>query len=637
GSVFKSDTLVEQGKEISATEDLNQAHYNQLLADKGTPLEILAGQYGGEAIHMGQMGKISAGLMNFAKTKFAGSMKFLTRVISSLPFAAKAGTAEFHDTYAETGDALTSNAVGLGASAVTALMSQWDGVLNNIEAAGLPYIPEIVGKLSTVPGSGALAGVGRWGKAFGLWLGNVGKTAVNEFLQEPAENVATTFLTDLIKGKNPLDRDWKEYSKELMSEGVGAAIISLGSSAATLPPYARTAKVIESQLGKSELTAADVETFVNAMKEDMKDPQIVEEAQKRAENIAVEVRTGELVSDGGPAHVDTSASTKAKKSVDEEQKELDKTAEKRNAAGAETLAAHKAFNDNPSDANKARFSAALKAEQAANEQYDEAVTKAQAAQAELETAQASEQAQSEAVIDAARAQARAEVQTAFSANVESRVASDSVSEYNGSTGGVMNGEEGRGYDGRGSSGSNVEGRGGSPQNDRLDSRTAIEGWSPTGEDRAEAPGVITRASKGYEAFEKAVSNSGLRYDDGEPIILYHGTRNEFETMGRMDFAGGPQNYDTSHGIYLTNDINVANLYSFMYGNIEGRQSIHPVALNTDRIARFDADGFGQDPDYQNYVALLIEKYNKYAGKENFSQNLEKALARELAEMNIEEH
>lgn len=413
GSAFGAESLVAQGKKIASSTDSATSYFDQLLADKGTPLEIIAGKYGGEAIHMQQLSGIASGLMGFAAVKFSGASKFITRMIGSLPFAVEVGAADFHETYNETNDVIVSAGTSLAAAGVTALMSNWDGVLKNIEAQGLPYIPEVVEKLSVSPGSGALAGVARWGKSFTLWLGNLCKTAVNEALQEPAENMATTFLTDLIKGDNPFDKDWAKYGKELKAEAVGAAILSLGSTASTFSAYTRSAKVVEAQMNQSELTPADVETFVSAMKEDVKDPQIVAEMKERADNIAVETRTGELVSEGALAPVDTSASTKAKKSVDEAQKALDKTTAKRDAAAAETLAAHKAFNENPSDANKTRFSAALKAEQAANEQYDEAVTKTQTAQAELETAQASEQAQSEAVIGAARAQAQAEVQASI--------------------------------------------------------------------------------------------------------------------------------------------------------------------------------------------------------------------------------
>ena len=609
GGAVGSEKLTATGETIAADMDSTAAHYHQLVRDNGTPLEIMAVQYGSEIAHQLQLGSAASGLMRFSNAKFGESLKFLQRMISAAPFAAEAGAGEFFETYEETKDPLLSAGTGLAGYAVTSLMSQWDGLLRNIEANGMPYIPEVVEKLSSVPGSGALAGATRWGKGFLMWLGNLGKTAVNEAVQEPAENVATTFVTDLIKGKNPLDRDWGEYGRELIAEGVGAAILSLGSSASTMPTYARSVIVAESQMGKSELNASDVQAFVDALKQDMSDPQIVEEAQRRATDIAVEARAGELMAQGALAEVDMSAVVEAEQALVDAEIAL-------TSAVADTDAALKNFDANPADDGaKNQLLSALDAEKKARSAQEAAVKT-------LDEAQASVQAQSDAVMGAVRVQAEAEVEAALRANEKNRVARESVSGYNEPAGGVMNGEKNRGYDGRGSSGSDAEGRGGNPKRNGLVRRTAVES-SAADASRGSLAGVVSRESRGFESFKRATSE-GLKGEDGNTLILYHGTGEDFEMLERRD----GRNYDTSNGVYLTNSLAVANEYAFRSSNT-GKQYIHPVAVNSQKVVYFDGDSFMQNPDYQNYVAKQIEKYNRYADKKGFAEKLDIALAHEV--------
>lgn len=166
----------------------------------------------------------------------------------------------------------------------------------------------------------------------------------------------------------------------------------------------------------------------------------------------------------------------------------------------------------------------------------------------------------------------------------------------------MNGEKNRGYDGRGSSGSDAEGRGGNPKRDGLVRRTAVESKKADTSGGTLA-GTISRGKSGYESFKRAASKGPVG-ENGEPLILYHGTGEDFEMIERRD----GRNYDTSHGIYLTTSPSVANEYAFRSSNT-GEQYIHPVAINSQKIAYFDGDSFFQNPDYQNYVAKLIERYN----------------------------
>lgn len=411
GELTGNEGWVEKGKEISSEMDAKLDAHNALLMQNGTPLEILGAQTISEMTKMHTFGKASEFLNAGASIAFSGKFKWLTRFISSTPFAAESGVREFDETYEETGgDFLTSFLSSSAAAGTTMLMSRFDGILKNIEAKGMPFIPEVVKSLSAAPGSGVMAGAARWGKAFGSWLWNLAKTGINEAVQEPAENVVTTFLTDAIKGENPLDRDWEAYGKELIADGAMAFMLSLGSSVSTLPTYANSVKVAEAQMGKSQLTGDDVKAFVEALEADAKDATIVDEATNRATNIAVEAKTGELVAQGALPDVDTSKAEQAQeKLAAAEEKAADAAAVLANS-DQELAIANERMNEDASDQNTAAVLQAIQSNTAAREADRKAQRELQKAQADAEAAQAEVEAQTAGAMDAVRAQAAAEVE-----------------------------------------------------------------------------------------------------------------------------------------------------------------------------------------------------------------------------------
>lgn len=400
GKLFGNEWLVEQGEKSMATFDERVAHYDTVLAENGTPLEILAAQQGSEIVHMAQVGSLSKALQAFNVIKFGGATNFLTRALMGTPFALESGGSTFQETYTETDDFLTSLGAGATATAVTSLLSQWDGILKNIEANGMPFLPEVVEKLGSVPGSGFKAGVARYGKAFGMWLMNGLKTVANEAAQEAVEGGTTDLLVGLIKGKDLSDVDWAQFGKDRVTDAVGSVFLTLGSVATTMPPYARSAKVVEAQMRKSDVTPKEIATFVEALKEDLQDPNIAEDARERATNIAVEARTGELIAEGAAPEVDTSA-------VDAAVKKVAETEAAEQSANEAVNRANEAFNANPADEKaKNQLVSAISEQANARKAADDA-------RAEQANAQANRDATSTEAMNTVREQAKAEVQKRF--------------------------------------------------------------------------------------------------------------------------------------------------------------------------------------------------------------------------------
>lgn len=299
GRLFGQENWVKTGEHISGEQDAQLAGMNQILLEKGTPLEIIAGQAGSETAKMYTLGAASQWIHRGNMVHFGEKVKWLQRALTSAPFSAESGIQEFHKTYQESqGDASLSFMTSLGAFGASTLANQFDGVLPNIEAAGMPYISEVVDKLNAIPGTGVKATIKRWGKAGELLLWNMIKTSVNEGVQEGAENVLTTAVTDAIKGESIFDRDWNEYGKEVRADAMMGAIMSVGSSVSVMPAYSRSVQVAESMMGKSGVTMGDVNTLVGALAEDMNDPVMAEEARERASAVAIETRTDELIASG---------------------------------------------------------------------------------------------------------------------------------------------------------------------------------------------------------------------------------------------------------------------------------------------------------------------------------------------------
>lgn len=389
GKLFGNEQLADYGAEFANEMNNTLAGHNEVLMENGTPLEIMAGIAGSEMVKMQQMGGIAKAFGNASAAVFGDKLKFLTRMISSAPFAAESGLREMWDSYNEGEDYLTSAAAGLGAAAVTAAMSQWDGILKNIEASNMPYVEEVVEKLALVPGSGVVAGLSRWGNMFGHFMVNIGKTAVNEAVQEPAENIVTEAVTGLIKGENPLERDWQEYGRELTADALMGGLISIGSSVSVFPSYANSVKVAESLMKKSAITAEDANTLVNAVAQDLQDPTIAETVRERATKVVTEAKAGEMMASGA---IDGSAVEAAKKSVSKATERFE-SAQRKNELTQQKLAdATRRMNENPADPKATNeVLAVIEEKNQAQEEMVTAQREAQEAQGEYEAAKANVQ------------------------------------------------------------------------------------------------------------------------------------------------------------------------------------------------------------------------------------------------------
>lgn len=429
GELIGSEDLINYGKENMETFDRQVAHYDTVLAENGTPLEILAAQQGSEMLHMMQLGNMSKAISQFNAIKTGGAVNFLTRVLMGTPFALESGGSTFQDTYSETDNYLTSLAAGTAATAVTSLLSQWDGILKNIEANGMPYLPEVVEKLGSIPGSGVKAGIARYGKTFGLWLMNGLKTVVNESVQEAAEGGATDILVDLIKGENLSEKDWAAFGEDRMAEAVGSVFLTMGSVASTMPTYARSAKVAQSQMHKSNVTIEDVNTFVAAVQADLQDPEIVAEMQDRAQNIAVETRTGELIAAGALGEIDTSAVDAAKEAAYAAGNNLAEAEGALEASNAAMERANEKLNANPADDTaKNDLLKAIAVQQNARKGAIQARDEAARAEETLTAAQAEQAAATTEAMNAVREQARAEVTQNMAAAQEARLQQEAAAE-----------------------------------------------------------------------------------------------------------------------------------------------------------------------------------------------------------------
>lgn len=401
GEVFNNEWLINYGKETMEHGDKAVAHYDQYTAEHGTPLENLVAKQGSELVHMAQLGSLSKIASAYKVVKAGRGAGFLTKVLMASPFALEAGGSEFQETYAETDNYTMGLAAGAAATAITSLLSQWDGILKNIEANGMPYLPAVVEALGSVPGSGVKAGLARWGKGFGMWMLNGLKTLANEGAQEAVEGGATDIIVGLIKGEGLRETDWSAFSKDRLADAVGAVFLSLGSATSTMPAYARSVKVAESQMLKSDLTAKDVATFVSALKADMQDHEIARDMQERALNVAVETRTGELIAEGAMDGLDTSAVEATQTKLAESETALTE--------------ANTAFNANPAD-------------DSAKNEVLRLIKERDAARAEAEKSQADCDAAAAELMNTVREQARAEVTQNMAAVQEARMQQEAAAE-----------------------------------------------------------------------------------------------------------------------------------------------------------------------------------------------------------------
>jgi hypothetical protein len=425
-----ADKTIESGQNLATHYDKIQANEDAVMREYATPMEYFTASAGSEAVKMGVqsvagsavVGKVvpsvtqvmtgKDGLKTLQTAMDLVKIEGLTsKVAAATPFIADSMASEYNATYAETKNPVTALLTSVVSGFATTAIMNVDAI-KNIESMG-KLIPEVVDTLKAVPGVGMLANAKRYGKMGMMYIGNMFKTAANEAIQEPTESLLKTWVTDTLKGKDFFeDRDWKAFGAELASDAFYAAIGTFGNTMASLPSWSRSATYANQMMGKTGLTAQEVVGQIDAFIEDMNDPQVVAQLEANLNEAAVEARTGELVSEGGLAPVDTSAVTTAEQKVAEAEEVLVDAEIALTQATAESDAALAKFQENPSDENTKRLSAAIAAENKAKKDQEKASAGLQKAQTALGEAQSAVQAQSEAAIGAARAQAQAEVQTA---------------------------------------------------------------------------------------------------------------------------------------------------------------------------------------------------------------------------------
>lgn len=425
-----ADKTVEAGQQVAGYYNQISAKEDAFMRENARPLEYFAATAGSEAVKMGVQsvaGAAAAGKVadSIGKIMSRGGARQLqtaldlakaeglaSKMAAASPFLTDSVTSEFNETYAETESLPTALLTSLVSGFATASLMNMDAI-KNIENMG-KFVPEVITALKATPGSGLMATAKRYGKAGMMYIGNMLKTAANEAIQEPTENFLKTWVTDTLKGKGFFsERDWGEYASELASDAFYAAIGTFGNSLAAMPSWSRSAIYANQMMGKTGLTPAEVTGLLNAFVADLDDPQVAAQLTANMEAAAVEVRTGELVSQGEPTEVDMSAVVEAEQALVDAEIAL-------TSAVADTDAALKNFDANPADDGaKNQLLSALDAEKKARSAQEAAVKP-------LDEARASVQAQSDAVMGAARAQAEAEVEAAVSVARDERAAANEV-------------------------------------------------------------------------------------------------------------------------------------------------------------------------------------------------------------------
>lgn len=428
-SDMMADKISETGEKLSNAFEPTIEKYDTYLRENASTLEYFAATAGSEIMKQFGMGYLSKALGAASAAGKTGEImgSGLTRSLQtaldtarvnnimkftySLPFAMEAGAGEFEEAYQKTDDVLTSTLSGLTATGVTLSTMDMGGFLKSIELQGRDVLPEITDSLASVPGSGVMAHLLRGGKARLMWFGNMLANGANEGMQEAVEKVLTDAATAPFKGESIFDKDLGDYSAEVFAEGAMAFLANVGNIAGTFGPYARTIKVIEAQERKSNFTPDDAADLTKAFIADLNDPQVMEDAQRRAQQIAVEARTGELIAEGAMPEVDTSGVAAAQEAAAAAQEKADETALASQQAAEAADAANERFNQNLADPQAAsEAKSAFQKKNAAEQANAKAQKEAQKANEKLAAEQEAVSAQQTAAFETVREQARVEVE-----------------------------------------------------------------------------------------------------------------------------------------------------------------------------------------------------------------------------------
>ena len=418
GEIPMAKKLQEAGTKIGAHYDQKLAQQDQFMRENATTWEYISYAGGSEAVKMAGMGAVAKGIGAIANSADkvvtaleANKLGTAAKMLTMSPFVAESASADFQESMQNSEDFLTAT-LSAAITGFATLATSDVGVMKNIEKMGRPIL-EVVDTLSAVPGAGLKAATKRWGKGMLMYLGNLIKTGVNEGFQEVSENLLSTAATAGIKGEEfKLDRS---YAAELTRDAIMGAIGSFSSSIGVFPDYTKSVAVANANQHKSVLTPADVQAQVQAFVEDMNDPEVVDAAKTAAAELAVGMRTGELVAEGALPEVDTKAVDAA----------TQKVAEADTAAQVASEAVARA--DEKFKANMADDAAANELMKAIDEQAN-AQNAADEAHAELAQAQAEYETASTAAMDVVREQARAEVTQNMAAAQEARMQQETAAE-----------------------------------------------------------------------------------------------------------------------------------------------------------------------------------------------------------------
>lgn len=359
-----AEATQQAGQDVARTFEPALGRYEAYLRENASTLEYFVATSGSEAIKMMGMGKLAGALGRAAGSaggagRIVGSgldrslttaqaavkLESASKMATASPFAVESGTSEFNERYMES-DGNFLNALLCGTTAAFATLATSElGVVKNIEASGLAFLPDVTDAVMATPGNGALGAWRRWGKAGLMYVGNLLKSGLNEATQEVVENVLTTAATDPMKGKRFADRLNAEYAGELTRDAIMGFMGSVSSSLQVMPTYARSVKVAEANMRKSKLSPADVGMQLEAFIADAGDPQVMENAAARASKQAVETETGLLIAQGALGQEEGPAA----KAAGEAETRLAEARGQAERNGKALAAAQERVNRNPAD------------------------------------------------------------------------------------------------------------------------------------------------------------------------------------------------------------------------------------------------------------------------------------------------
>lgn len=413
GKSNTNEKYKQAGKDVANLYDQQYAKMDQYLLENASTLEYFTARATAEGTKMAGEFVIGTGLSGAAKTAALGTLKTGTealkleqtiKYLSQVPFLTESGFGTGMDTYEQTGSVLRSVVAGMASAMATAATSDL-GVLSKMDDVGAPFVQSVIDKVASVPGSGAIATLKRWGVAGMQFFTNLLKTGNGEGLQEVVEYVLSEpVVYAMQEGKSFLSKGLAEIGAEATGNYIWGALSSFGATIQTFPSYARSVVAAEGMMGNGKLTPKDVVDLVEAYLADLNDPAVVAAMEKNAEQDAVEVQTGLLIAQDTGLQSLIEASEDAKEAVIQAEARVE-------AANAALDEAQAAVQENPAPETVQVYKEALTEQTQAAEQ------------AKATTEQAQEVAQKAAAgLTKARTESKTLVETAKQVQAEQREA-----------------------------------------------------------------------------------------------------------------------------------------------------------------------------------------------------------------------